>query len=232
MNKIILKDYHEALILFEKYKNEERAMFHKKVINSKLHFFGLNSKEMDEILETYLLLDGPLDHSYELTSLIFHSNIKTRTNILEFLDDYLNHIDNWAHVDTILTYKEFKKLKFEDVYLFNKNHLSSNKEFVIRFCFISFIVFKREIDKYNLVLELINTYHNLNNYYYVEMAIAWLLSEYFIHNSIDIYNFIESANISLKIKLLTIRKIKESKRTKSEDVIKLEKLKTILKVKK
>ena len=87
--KTEFKNYQEAIDYLNQFNNEKKALFYKKMINSpKLKFHGLDTKTMTGIIKKYSLTEGPLDYSYELTSLIFASNVE-KINDNKLLIKYL-----------------------------------------------------------------------------------------------------------------------------------------------
>jgi len=213
--KTKFKNYQEANNLFTKLSNEKKAKFYKKIVNSKLMFYGLDSKQMSLILSNYCLTSGPLDLSYELSSLIFNSNIDELSDnkkILEYYLYFLKYVDNWAFVDMILPHKKFKKITYEEFNSVRSTLLDSNHEFMIRAGYISYILTIKQTKHYDEIFDSI-TKHSHSEYYYVVMGLAWLLSEMFIFSPIKVLNYILESNLSSLIKNKAIQKIKESRRT-------------------
>jgi len=219
------KDYHEAEKFISQFANQKKALFAKKIIKSPhLHFHGLDAKTMNQIMKEYSLLHGPLDHSYELTSLILHSNIDNLNNtqeLISYLLNFITHVDNWAHIDTLITVPKIKKIPFETLYPMIKQTRDSHLEFVVRFYYVAFIMYRSRVELYNAFLATIKN----SEQHYVIMAIAWVISELFLFQEYQILDFLASSPLSLKIKLTAIQKIKESKKTSALQKEKLELLK-------
>jgi len=227
--KTAFKNYQEAIDYLNQFNDEKKALFYKKMINSpKLKFHGLDTKTMTSVMKNYTLTEGPLDYSYELTSLIFASNIAQMNDdksLISYLLGFVKHADNWAHVDAIFTYDKVKRLRFEVLYPLIKHTRDSDLEFVCRFYYVAFIMYKARVELYDDFLATIKD----SDKYYTLMAIAWVLSEMFPQSDDKILRFLESAQLSKTTQLKTIRKIKESRKTTDAQREKLEKLRREIK---
>ncbi len=229
--KTEFKNYQEAIAYLNQFNNEKKSLFLKKMINSpKLQFHGLDSKTMTKIMKEYSLMEGPLDYSYELTSLIFASNVEKindNNELIAYLLKYMQHVDNWAHTDMIFVYNKIKKLEFEEFFPLIKHTRDSELEFVARFYYVAFILYKARVELYDNFLASIKD----SEKYYIRMAIAWVISEMFPQADDKILNYLRTSLLSQTTKLKTIQKIKESRKTTDEQRKKLEHLRSEIKKK-
>ena len=227
--KTEFKNHQEAIDYLNQFNNEKKALFYKKMINSKkLKFHGLDTKTMMSVMKNYSLTEGPLDYSYELTSLIFASNIAQINDdktLINYLLEFIKHIDNWAHIDVIFTYDKVKRLQFEVLYPLIKHTRDSDLEFVNRFYYVAFIMYKARVELYDDFLASIKD----SEKYYTFMAIAWVISEMFPQSDDKILKYLKDSSLSKKTKLKTIQKIKESRKTTDIQREKLEKLRSEIK---
>jgi hypothetical protein len=227
--KTAFKNYQEAIDYLNQFNNEKKALFYSKMINSpKLKFHGLDTKTMTGVMKNYSLMEGPLDYSYELTSLIFASNlekINDDNRLIEYLLEYVKHVDNWAHTDVILTYDKVKRLPFETLYPLIKHTRDSDLEFESRFYYVVFIMYKSRVELYDDFLASIRD----SEKYYTRMAIAWVISEMFPQSDDKILSYLKNSTLSKTTKLKTIQKIKESRKTTEAQHEKLEKLRSEIK---
>jgi len=227
--KTKFKNHQEAIDYLNQFNNEKKALFYKKMINSpKLKFHGLDSKTMTSVMKNYSLTEGPLDYSYELTSLIFASNIETikdDQSLINYLLEFIKHVDNWAHLDSIFTYNKVKRLQYEVLFPLIKHTRDSDLEFVSRFYYVAFIMYKSRVELYDDFLKSIKNSEN----YYTLMAIAWVISEMFPQSDDKILKFLKNSSLLKNIKLKTIQKIKESRKTTDVQREKLEALRSEIK---
>jgi 3-methyladenine DNA glycosylase AlkD len=229
--KTEFKNYKEAVAYLNQFNNEKKALFYQKMINSpKLKFHGLDSKTMTSVLKNYSLTEGPLDYSYELTSLIFYSNVEKINDdkaMIAYLLEFIKHVDNWAHCDAIYTYDKAKKLKFEEFFPQIKHLRDSDLEFESRFYYVAFIIYKARVELFDDFLANIKD----SEKHYIRMAIAWVISEMFPYADDKILKYIDKSSLSKTTKLKTLQKIKESRKTTDVQIQKIETLRTKIKEK-
>ncbi|MDR0305731.1 MAG: hypothetical protein LBI42_02720 [Chitinispirillales bacterium] len=227
--KTKFKNYQEAVDYFNQFNNEKKALFYQKMINSpNLKFHGLDTKTMMGVMKNYSLTEGPLDYSYELTSLIFASNIAEINDdktLITYLLKFIKHADNWAHIDAIFTYDKVKRLEFEVLFPLIQHTRNSDLEFVSRFYYVAFIMYKTRVELYDDFLASIKD----SEKYYTQMAIAWVISEMFPQSDDKILRYLENSSLSKTTKLKTVRKIKESRKTTDAQREKLENLRNKIK---
>jgi 3-methyladenine DNA glycosylase AlkD len=223
------KDYQEAITFLDSLGNEKRALFSQKMINSpKLKFHGLDTKTMRQVMKDWTLLEGPLDYSYELTSLIFASNVENLQDdkaLIKYLLEFIQQVDNWAHIDSIDSYNKVKKLPYELFFPLIEHTRHSEMEFVSRFYYVSFIRYKARVELYDSFLASILD----SDKYYTRMAIAWVLAEMFTQDDDKILTYLRTSSLSKTTKLKAIQKIKESRKTTAEQLEKLEALRAEIK---
>ncbi len=145
--------------------------------------------------------------------------------MITYLLEFIEHVDNWAHIDTIITYNKVKRLQFEVLYPLIKHTRNSDLEFVCRFYYVAFIMYRMRVELYDDFLGSIKD----SEKYYTRMAITWVLSEMFPQSDDKILNYLANSSLSKTTKLKTIQKIKESRKTTDIQREKLEKLRNEIK---
>lgn len=108
-----------------------------------------------------------------IISLIKDYNLQKQLTI-----SFLKNVDSWACTDTLRL--NDKKEPFENIYNFSYELLQSKHLFVRRFAFVQLLNYAKNKDCINKIFELIELAH-LEQEYYVNMAVAWLLCETTIH---------------------------------------------------
>lgn len=141
---------------------------------------------------------------------------------LEYIEKYIPLIDNWAICDTFvagLKIKEKEKFyNFITKYLDNKN-----SEFEIRFGLVALLDYF--IDQTHLQEIFKFTEKIKKEKYYIEMAIAWLISICYIKFSKETLKYLKSNTLSDFVYNKSIQKIIESTRVSQEEKEKLRKMK-------
>ena len=141
-------NYQEVLqILFEN-KNDQRAIFNTKIINSKINNLGVSSSIVLDLSKKLAnerndLLDFEINKYHEINMIISLTNVlrkdKTIEEKFQFLEQYFQIVDNWAIVDS--TISKFKIKKLDDIKKYILKFHKSDYPFVRRACFVILLKF-------------------------------------------------------------------------------------------
>lgn len=146
---------------------------------------------------------------------ILLSYIKDYDEFILYLDVFIKYIDNWAICDMALSsYKIVIKNREKFI---NKilEYISSENEFIVRVGVI-FLLDYYLVDEYiDYVFKLINSIKY--RAYYVDMAIAWLISVAFVKYKKKTIIFLDNNDLDNEIIRMTIQKIRDSKRVNKYD---------------
>ena len=176
-----------------------------------IEFINLNTLNTYEEKTIYGLLLGYLKIDFN--------------DLLNFIDNYLINIDNWATCDlTCSNLKMFKKNK-EIGFNYLKGKINSNNIWIQRFVIVMFLDYFLCDEYIDDVLKIISNIDT--NKYYVEMAIAWLLATAYINYQDKVLSLLESGKMSKNVINLTIKKANESYRVTQEKKKLIKNLKTI-----
>ena len=145
--------------------------------------------------------------------------VKTK---LTYIKDFIPYIDNWGICDTFVAGLKIKER--EEFYKFIQNYLKNDKtEFEIRFGLVSLLDYF--IDKEHIQDIFLFVNEIKHNEYYVEMAIAWLISICYIKFPKETMKYLKNNNLSDFAYNKSIQKIIESRRISDEEKNKLRKMK-------
>ena len=197
---------------------------HKNIINTKTAILGVRTPDMRKMASKYakcgiediiLALNNEYFEEIELHGFLL-GYIKDINRTFDMLIEFLPQIDNWAVCDqTVASVKVFKKDK-DNKYLDKFIALTkSNKEFYARVGLImlmSYYLKDETIDKVLSILPQIN-----NHSYYVDMAVAWLVSVAFVKYREKTYNLIKSQKLVKFVQNKAISKCHDSYRVSTED---------------
>ena len=200
------------------------ADFNKKFITSQYQILGVRTpvlkKFAKEIEPEYIYLKNKtLTHEEILLYGFSASYLKTEDEQLEYLQNVLPFIDNWATCDGIVC--SLKKLNQEKSYNFFLKLLKDDREFYIR---VGIVGLMRYFIKSDNIKEILNNISQIKNKdYYVKMATAWFYAELAISNFDLAYKTIENTQDKF-IRNKSISKAKDSFRVTEEQKEKLSKL--------
>ena len=140
------------------------------------------------------------------------SYIKEYDKFLEYFNRFILKIDNWSLCDCcISSYKIMKKIDFSSK---ASSLIYSNSEFLQRVGYIMYLDYYIDDDHINDIYHLATI---PSDYYYVNMAIAWLLATSFLKYKPMIMDLLKSKTLGTFVQNKTISKIRDSYRVSSED---------------
>lgn len=146
-------------------------------------------------------------------------------NKLEYLKNYIPSIDDWGTCDTVAVTLKLKENELSKTYDFLMNYRYSNKEYELRFLIVTLLYYYLNDEYIDLVTEIIDSIHV--DYYYTNMAIAWLISSMYFVNKEYTLKYLKNNNLDTSTYNKALQKIIESKKINKEekDQIKLMKKK-------
>lgn len=142
-------------------------------------------------------------------------NIKNTDDFDKYVEPFIKKINNWCICDTcISSFTIIKKNRDRYFYLVDK-YSKSDKEFEIRASLIILLSLYKDEDYLNKIFSIIKniTY----DYYYVNMAKAWLLCELFINFKEETLNFIRNNKLDEFTMRKFVSKCNDSYRVSIED---------------
>lgn len=191
------------------------AEFNRQFIKSKYEICGVRipllRKFAKDIEPEYIDLDGVLTHEEILLYGFAAGLIKDENEQIEYLQNILPYIDNWATCDSIVC--DMKCFKTEKSYKFLMELLSDDREFFARAGLVGLMRFFIKTEKLEEILEKIRNIKN--EAYYVKMATAWLYAELCTFNFERAKQEIEKTTDKF-VRNRTISKANESNRVTKE----------------
>ena len=186
----------------------------------------LNSIAKDISKGNYIgFLELLKDDYYEEVTLygLIVCNIKNLDESIKYLEVYKSRINNWASCDLFCSnYKIVNKYKDYFLKYININ-ISSNNFWIRRMCIvliISYYIADNYLDNIFMLCDKYNT-----SDYYLQMAVAWLISICFIKYRDKTIEYIKNNKLDDFTHNKAISKIRDSYRVSAEDKVFLNKLK-------
>ena len=154
------------------------ANFNRQFIKTKYEICGVRvptlRKFAKEIEPEYIDLENKsLTHEEIMLYGFAAGNIKSEDEQIEYLQNILPYVDNWATCDTIVP--SLKELKGEKTYSYLTELLFDEREYYARAGLVGLMRFFLKSDKQKEILQ--NIRKITNEAYYVKMATAWLYAE-------------------------------------------------------
>lgn len=169
------------MINVKKFINENSdfgyAQFNRKFISSRYNIVGVRipllKKFAKEVEPEYIDLEGSPTHEEILLYGFSAGQMKSEDEQLEYLENVLPYIDNWATCDEIVS--ALKRLNGEKSYAYFCGLLADKREFYVRVGIVAMMRNFLKTDKVDDILKRIERITQTD--YYVKMATAWLYAE-------------------------------------------------------
>lgn len=215
------KKYKEFIQYLKSLGNLKDKNFNEKLIKTKYEIIGIKIPILRSITKSiskgdYIKFIDLIEHNY-LEETIIHglllNEIKEDDVFYNYLEKFLPFIDNWATCD-IFCFKN--KKKYTDEYFDYYYNLSLDKrEFYSRVGLITILANYLEEKYIDKILGLINKTNS--EYYYVNMARAWVLCDCYIKFKDKTNKFLLNNNIDKFTFNKAISKMCDSYRVSKEE---------------
>ena len=201
-------------------KDEKNKAFEERIINTKYEILGLKTpiirmiaKDISKTdIEGFLKLVNDKYYEEVMIHGILLSYIKDENKFIDYLNKFIDKIDCWSICDScISSYKIFKTGDFSS---YAYSLLLDSREYHIRVGYI--ILLDYYVDDEHID-DIITMCAKESSYYYVNMAIAWLLSVCFVKYKEKVLDLLKSKKLSTFVHNKTISKIRESNKVSKED---------------
>ncbi len=150
------------------------------------------------------------------------SNIKDEKLFKNYFNKFIKKIDNWCTCDTFCN--SIKIINDNKSKYFNYfSNINVNSEYEIRCILVIFLNYYIEEEYIDRIFSYVDNIENRK--YYVQMAIAWLLSYCYIKFKDRTIKYILNSNLDKFTFNKTIQKIIESNRITNKEKMNLKKLK-------
>ena len=216
-NKDLYDNYLKQLKSLADNKTKE---FNLKTINTKYEMLGIKMPVLRSIakdisktsITSFLELCTDTYYEEVMVEGILLSYIKDYDEFLEYFNRFILKIDNWALCDSCInSYKIMDKYDFSSK---ADSLIYSNQEFLQRVGYIIYLTHYIDDDHINDIYHLATI---PSEYYYVNMAVAWLLASCFTKYRAMILDLLKSKKLSPFVQNKTISKIRDSYQVNKED---------------
>ena len=218
-------DYNEFINYLYKLQDIKYKKFHGNLLPGTDNLIGIRTPILKKIAKdiskgNYNEFLNLNQHKYYEECIIHAfiiSNLKLPIdNIINYINKFLPYIDNWATCDLFCASLKIVKNNKDIFFKYINRLIVNDNEWIRRFCFVILLDYYIEENYLPKIFNLCDKYNN--DKYYVNMAIAWLISicyikyneitlQYIYDNKLDnfthnkaIQKIIESARINKDVK--------------------------------
>lgn len=226
MNTVEIKEY------LKEHADSDYQAFTQKLVPNVANVLGIRMPELRKLAKMIIkedirsyLEEYPCEfyEDYMLRGLVIAGANMPIEEKINYLRAFVPTIDNWAVCDSMISSLKLKKNELVPVYDFLMEYKNSKNEYELRFLFVTLMYYYLEDIYLDSIIEIINDTEV--DYYYTNMAIAWLLSYMYLYNPSYAINYLKNNPLNKFTHNKAIQKIIESKRTNEEEKEKLKLLK-------
>ncbi len=143
--------------------------------------------------------------------------------ILEYVEKFVPKIDNWAVCDSFCNSLKFTKKNKKLVWKFIQPYLKSKKEYHLRFGYVMILSHFIEEDYIDEILKLTDEF--IDERYYAQMAVAWMVSVCFVKFPEQTMEYLKYSKLNKTTYNKSLQKILESLRVSEKTKLLLKKMK-------
>ena len=196
--------------------------FSEGIVNTKMTVLGVRMPVLRQIVKAIAkgdvasFLDNVPTDSLEKAMIhgLLITELKDENKAIKHFNKFLPFIDNWAVCDTVcLDFKLIGKDK-EKHFQYVSELAQCESEFISRAGLILLLKFYREVRFFNRVFGLLDSINS--DLYYVNMASAWLIAEYFLVDGERTKEYLKENKLNNFTHNKAIQKIRESFRVNAE----------------
>lgn len=209
-------------LLFSK-QDLKYKKFNEKIVNTKKEIIGVRTNELKSIARNILnddyerFLREVKDDYHELILIegFVISEVKDFDVMLNKLDKFMLKIDNWAVCDLVIGNAKTIKENLNETFSYVTKTLKSNNPWKVRCAFdilISYFVDDKYLDK---IFNLVDS--DRNDFYYVMMVKAWLISKCYVNYPKKTLRYLKQTKLDNVTYNMAINKIRDSLKVSNEE---------------
>ncbi len=224
-----MEDIRKKLFELQDLKYKE---FHSSLCPNVDKIIGVRTPKLKEIAkqiakEDYKeFLQNAQDEYYEelvLQGLVIGYAKISIEDTFKYLEKFVPKINSWAVCDITCANLKITKKYMNEMWKFLEKYINSDKEYEIRFALVMYLDYFLTDEYIDNILRKIDKITNKE--YYVQMAIAWLVSIAYIKQKEKTEAFLQNNKLDKFTQNKSIQKICESYRVSNEDKEKVRKYK-------
>ena len=224
-----MEDIRKKLFELQDLKYKE---FHSSLCPNVDKIIGVRTPKLKEVAkqiakENYKeFLQNAQDEYYEelvLQGLVIGYAKISIEDTFKYLNEFVPKINSWAVCDITCANIKIIKKYMKEMWKFLEKYINSNKEYEIRFALVTYLDYFLTDEYIDDILRKIDKIENKE--YYVQMAIAWLVSIAYIKQKEKTEVFLQNNKLDKFTQNKSIQKICESYRVRNEDKEKVRKYK-------
>ena len=215
------KSYEEFLDYLKSLSDIEYKKFSNNIVNTKLEIIGVRVPILRKIAKNILKTD--VEEFFKCVGNHYYEEVFIEGIVLSCCNEgildknlikFIEKIDNWAIVDSFCSNLKVVNKRMDKYWIYFVDLINLNKEFQSRVSIVIMMNYYLIDDYIDRVLKIISSIQS--EYYYINMAISWLLSVAVIKYPDKVIELLKSKSLSKFVQNKTISKIQDSYRIDKE----------------
>ena len=209
------KTYKEFINYLKTLSDIKYKEFHSNIANTKLEIIGIRTPLLKDIakkisksnIEKYFKL---VNNKYYEEVMIYGLVLSNSNYLDKYFIDFIDRIDNWAICDSFVSNLKIINKKQGKYWIYINSLIDTNNEFRTRVSIVTMLNYYLNDNYIDRVLNIISNIKT--EYYYVNMAISWLLSVAIIKYPDKVIELFKLNKLSKFVQNKAISKIQDSYR--------------------
>ena len=211
------KSYNEFIKYLYSLSDKEYKEFSSKITITNLKIIGIrvpilrsiSKKILKTNVEDYFkLVNNKLYEEVFIYGLVLANS--SEDLIDKYLLDFINRVDNWAICDSFCNSLKIVNKKMGKYWIYFTNLINLDKEYQTRISIVIMMLYYLNNQYIDRVLNIVSSINS--DYYYINMAISWLLSVAIIDYEDKVLDILKSKKLNKFVQNKTISKIQDSYR--------------------
>ena len=211
------KSYNEFIKYLYSLSDKEYKEFSSKITITNLKIIGIrvpilrsiSKKILKTNVEDYFkLVNNKLYEEVFIYGLVLANS--SEDLIDKYLLDFINRVDNWAICDSFCNSLKIVNKKMGKYWIYFTNLIDLDKEYQTRISIVIMMLYYLNNQYIDRVLNIVSSINS--DYYYINMAISWLLSVAIIDYEDKVLDILKSKKLNKFVQNKTISKIQDSYR--------------------
>jgi len=207
------KTYKEFINYLKTLSDLKYKEFNKKIVNTKLEIIGIRTPILKAIAKKISKSNVKdyfkyIENNYYEEIMIYGLVLSNSEYLEKYLVDFVSRIDNWAICDSFVSSLKIINKKQGKYWIYTNSLIDINNEFRTRIGIVIMLNYYLNDNYIDRVLYIVSNIKT--DYYYINMAISWLLSVAIINYPEKVIELFKSNKLNKFVQNKTISKIQDS----------------------
>ena len=208
------KTYKEFINYLKSLSDIKYKEFHSSIANTKLEVIGIRMPIIKSISKHISKTNVEeffkyVNNNYYEEIMIYGLVLSNSNYLDKYFIDFIDRIDNWAICDSFVSNLKIINKKQGKYWIYINSLIDNNNEFRTRVSIVTMLNYYLNDNYIDRVLNIVSNIKT--DYYYINMAISWLLSIAIINYPDKVIELLKTKKLSKFVQNKAISKIQDSR---------------------